>query len=471
MASASPWASGQKIGAYVLLEKLGSGGLGEVWKARDPRLNRVLALKFIHAPRQGSSAPRELLHEARAASALNHPNIVTIFEIGESQETTFLAMEFVEGETLRRRMQHSAVPLEEALDIATQAAAGLAAAQTQGLVHRDLKPENIMLRADGYVKLVDFGLAKLLPGATTTTDGDAETTPPTQSGQLVGTLTYMSPEQARGRAVTGASDVFSFGIVLYELLTGEHPFRAESVMDTLSAILNQEPKPVHARTPAVPRQVSDVVARALQKEPERRYSSAGELAEDLKRARTSMGQTPAQELPSTAQPRPRWMKAVGAVLIAGVLGVAGWALRPVQFFAGREIAESVEVRSIAVANFLTPPGDSAAELMAQALPDDLSVALAMGGMRVASRSSVMGLSGAADPREVGLQLGVDAVLAGSVRSFGPKLRIHVELVSTHTGFQLWSGSFTAESSDLLTDAQKTVEEVAAQVRTAAGGKR
>ena len=224
----------QKIGNYLLLKKLGAGGIGEVWKARDRTLNRVVALKFIFTERQGSTPARDLLKEARAASALNHPNIVTVFEVGETEDWAYLAMEFVEGETLRARMERSAVPLDEALEIAGQALSGLAAAHRAGVLHRDLKPENIMIRGDGYVKLLDFGLAKVLPWARGEQTADsAALGVPTETGQIVGTFTYMSPEQARGLTVVPASDVFSFGIVLYELFTREHPFRGPTVMDTL----------------------------------------------------------------------------------------------------------------------------------------------------------------------------------------------------------------------------------------------
>jgi serine/threonine protein kinase len=214
--------------------------LGEVWKARDQVLNRVVAMKFVTAAGE-SGGSRELLKEARAASALNHPNIVTVYEVGESPQGAYMTMEVVEGETLRAKMKRGDLAPSDILDIASQVAEGLAVAHAHGIVHRDLKPENIMIRADGYVKVLDFGLAKRLPWAQADAGGSATASVGTVTGHLAGTFSYMSPEQARAQEVGPASDVFSFGIILYEMLTGSHPFRADSVMDTLHNIVSGEP--------------------------------------------------------------------------------------------------------------------------------------------------------------------------------------------------------------------------------------
>jgi len=452
-----------KIGSYTLLEKLGAGGLGEVWKARDRRLNRVVALKFISPERRASASPRDLLREARAASALNYPNILTIFEVVESEDWAFLAMEFVEGETLRERLKRPPLPLDEALEIATQVLGGLATAHRHGIVHRDLKPENIMLRVDGYVKVVDFGLAKVVPWAQ---DSQAETTPAssaTDSGAIVGTLTYLSPEQARAQPVTPASDVFSFGIVLYEMLTGEHPFKADTAMDTVSAILTRAPVSVSTRAPSVPRELSEICARALAKEPSQRYPSAVELREHLKRGRAEERVSArAEQAAPRVRHKPRWMQAVGGVLIVALLSVAGWRYRA-------SSAGSVglpAVRSVAVMNFRTAPDDPRAQILAQDLPEELGSALSKAGLQVAARSSVVELGSAVRARDMGAQLGVEGVVDGSVRSFGDKLKVHVELVSTRTGFQVWSETFTVEGEDLLSGEQKTAAQITAQLQQA-----
>jgi serine/threonine-protein kinase len=464
MTPASARAPQQRIGVYVLLERLGSGGLGEVWKARDPRLNRIVALKFLSAETTHGAPGRELLREARAASALNHANIVTIFEIGESEGATYLAMEFVEGETLRARLERPPVAFEEALDIATQMALGLAAAHRHGIVHRDLKPENVVLRVDGCVKLVDFGLAKQLPWSEASTMDSAPGSA-TESGQIVGTFHYMSPEQARGQRVTPASDAFSFGIVLYEMLTGEHPFRAATPMDTLSAILHKEPQPASARTPAVPPPVAEVVTRALEKEPSRRYPSAIELAEALKTARTSSSSVPLPA-PSVVRPQSRSMRVIGIVLLAAVLGGGVWVTQSQRWFGDSGSEQSIQVESLAVMSLQAPREDSTAVFLAESLADDLSVALARVGLRVASRSTVQAAPAAASPREMGAQLGVDAVLTGTIRSFGTRLRVHVELVNTRTGFQIWSTSATLDSAEVMSGEPRVAADLASQLAEA-----
>ena len=458
-------APGQKVGAYVLVGKLGAGGIGEVWKARDPRLNRVVALKFISAVRQGSSPMRDLLREARAASALNHPNIVTIFEVGESGSSAFLAMEFVEGETLRARLKRPPLPLEEALDLAGQIAAGLAAAHRVGIVHRDLKPENVMLRADGLVKLMDFGLAKVVSSAQQSTAGFGPTSQATESGAIVGTLTYMSPEQARGQALTPASDIFSFGILFHELLTAEHPFQAETPMDTLFAIVNKEPPRVAERCPTVPKAVSEIGARALEKDASRRYPSAVEMAEQLKQAKSLRLAAAPETMTYGAAPtrhKPRWMQALGVVLIAALISLAVWSYHSRSPAGGA----GLRTQSIAVMNVRAAADDQGASAFAQDLPEELGVALSKTGLQIASHESVLQLGGSVKPRDVGAQLGVDAVLEGSVRSVGSKIKLHVELANTRTGFMVWSDTFTVEGEDALNGEQKTAGEIAQELRQA-----
>jgi len=271
------------FGCYEILSTLGAGGMGEVYLAHDARLNRRVALKMLSADLTDN---RERLHrleqEAQAASALNHPNIITIYEIGAEDETHFIAMEFIEGETLRRKLQTARLEIAETLNIATQIAAALDAAHRSGIVHRDLKPENVMLREDGFVKVLDFGLAKL-----TNTKGDmpVDTEIPTRPlmrttpGMVMGTVVYMSPEQVRGQEVDARTDIFSFGVVLYEMLTGRLPFADETMNDCIASILKSEPAPLDANTPP---ELQGIVRKALQKKADARYQSAKDLLVDLK---------------------------------------------------------------------------------------------------------------------------------------------------------------------------------------------
>ncbi len=274
-----PIAAGTLVGPFEVLSLLGSGGMGEVYRGRDTRLGREVALKVlpVHLAEDREGLAR-FAHEARAASALNHPNIVTIYDIGKTDDAPFLAMEFVTGRTLRDVIKDGAVPFRRLLDIAAQLTDGLASAHGAGIVHRDLKPENLMLSADGFLKILDFGIAKLAPGFA---GGDLSSSI-TGTGLVVGTPGYMSPEQAAGRPVDFRSDQFSVGLILYELATGRRAFERPSPVETLSAIIRDEPEPLSALAPRLPAPVRWVVERCLAKDPEERYASTRDLAREWK---------------------------------------------------------------------------------------------------------------------------------------------------------------------------------------------
>jgi TolB-like protein/tRNA A-37 threonylcarbamoyl transferase component Bud32 len=445
----------QQVGNYVLLEKLGAGGLGEVWKARDRRLNRVVALKFLTQERAGHSAARDLLREARAASALNHPNIVTVFEVGESGDASYLAMELVEGETLRARMKHGRVPEGESVEWVAQVLTGLAAAHRHGIVHRDLKPENIMIRDDGIVKVMDFGLATRVPwaaesGQTAATADSAHTT----KTPVGGTYAYMSPEQARGLETGPPSDCFSLGVIFHEALTGEHPFRGPTLMDTLQAILSQDAPP----SPGP----GEVVRRALRKEPGERYRDAQEMLEQLRQWRTAAGAPPLAAAASALVERrtPRWVRAAAAAGIALLLGVGAWFGWTASRGGGAQV-----VRSVAVMSITADSEDAPARALAKGLAEELGTELARAGLRVVSASSAQDLAPQSGVRGVS-QLGVDALLTGSVRSYGSRFKIHVELVNARTRFQIFSDTLTAVAEDPLEAEQKTAGEIRARLQAA-----
>jgi serine/threonine protein kinase/tetratricopeptide (TPR) repeat protein len=283
---------GQDVGAYKIVDLLGVGGMGEVYLAEDTRLGRKVALKFL--PDYFTSdrtRVRRFEQEARAASALNHPNILTVYEIGESAGTQFIATEFVEGRTLRQYMEGVQTTLGEVLDVAIQVARALGIAHQAGIVHRDIKPENIMLRPDGYIKVLDFGLAKVSEPhrPILVSDGLSQSHSDTQSGLLVGTPHYMSPEQARGLKVDGRTDIFSLGAVIYEMLTGRKPFEGETTSHVIVAILEKDPPPVTDVNPGIPAALEVIVRKALQKDMQARYQTAGELIEDLRSFRRREG--------------------------------------------------------------------------------------------------------------------------------------------------------------------------------------
>jgi Tol biopolymer transport system component len=278
----------QQIGSYLVLSLLGKGGMGEVYLAQDTRLGRKVALKFL--PAQLTRNTEQLLRferEARAASALNHPNILTVHHIGQHGTTHFIATEYIEGATLRERMGASKLGLKEALDITIQIANALSAALEEGIIHRDIKPENIMIRRDGYVKVLDFGLAKLAERHGTPGSGQAVSLD-TESGMVIGTITYMSPEQALGREVDHRTDLFSLGVVLYEMVTGAPPFKKSTVAATFDALLNHAPNPVTEADPALPMELERIIARTLEKDRELRFQTASDLRVELSRLKRDL---------------------------------------------------------------------------------------------------------------------------------------------------------------------------------------
>ncbi len=296
--------SGTKLGSYEIVGALGAGGMGEVFRARDSKLGRSVAIKVLGAQYSSDSERLQRFEqEARSASGLNHPNIVTIHDIGRQDGTAYLAMEFVEGKTLRELIEAGPLPLKKALSIAAQVADGLAKAHAAGIVHRDLKPENVMVTADGLVKVLDFGLAKLIgmPGEGSGASATA-VMPATNPGVVLGTVGYMSPEQARGATVDFRSDQFSLGTLLYEMLTGKRPFQRESSAQTMAAIIEDDPPPITELNPKAPAPVRWIVERCLAKEPDERYASTRDLARDLQRVRDHLSEASSGSVLGVAAP-------------------------------------------------------------------------------------------------------------------------------------------------------------------------
>src|SRR5438105_2270597 len=319
--------SGTRLGVYEVIAPLGAGGMGEVWRARDTRLSREVAIKVL--PADFASDPSRLKRfekEARSASALNHPNIVTIYEIGSSDSISYIAMERVEGKTLRELLFGGALPVKKLLPIAAQIADGLAKAHEAGIVHRDLKPENVMVTKDGLVKILDFGLAKLTQIGSGSEEGShLPTETGTSAGVVLGTAGYMSPEQAAGQPVDFRSDQFSFGSILYEMATGKRAFQKGTSVDTLSAILHEDPEPVSEINPQAPAPLRWIVVRCLAKDPDGRYASTKDLARELANLRdhiseASLSSEPIAILRPTRRP---WLlgAGAGALLAAALLGL------------------------------------------------------------------------------------------------------------------------------------------------------
>ena len=326
-------ACGERVGPYEVLSLLGSGGMGEVYRARDTRLGREVALKVLPAAFASDAGRlRRFEQEARAATALNHPNITTVYDVAPVGESHYIAMELVDGKTLRRILSSGALSIKKAVQIATQLADGLAKAHEAQIVHRDLKPENVMVSKDGFVKILDFGLAKLAAAAPIEPSAETVSTQDgTSPGTVVGTVGYMSPEQARGDPVAAAADQFSFGAIVYEMLTGNRAFAGGSNAEVLSTILRDEPPPIASLNPSVPAPLVWIVERCLSKAAEDRYDSTRDLAKDLKRVeerdlRDSSVTTPAVETAPQQTRRSVWALAL-SIMVAAALGLAYWPRR------------------------------------------------------------------------------------------------------------------------------------------------
>ena len=314
-----------RLGSYEILSPLGAGGMGEVYRARDARLGRDVAVKVLPSALAGDTDRlKRFEKEARAASSLNHPNIVTIYDIGEAGGTAFIAMELVDGETLRELLADGPVATKRLQAVAAQVADGLAKAHGAGIVHRDLKPENVMVTRDGFVKILDFGLAKL----TEPEERDGRTHAPTMSGEtaagvVMGTAGYMSPEQALGKPLDLRSDQFSFGSILYEMTAGRRAFVRESMPETLTAIIRDEPEPLGDLSPPTPAPLRWIVERCLAKSPDGRYASTRDLAQDLAALKDRIAETSGGAVSAgSSSARPRWLVALAS---AGFLAAAAFA--------------------------------------------------------------------------------------------------------------------------------------------------
>ena len=328
---------GQTLGHYRIESKLGEGGMGAVWRARDIRLDRFIALKTLPAEKLADEdRRRRFVQEAKAASALNHPNIVHIYDIADADSVPFIAMEYVAGKTLDQLIGRRGLRLNETLKYAIQIADALARAHSAGIVHRDLKPSNVMVDEHGLVKVLDFGLAKLTETATGELGETATVTGPedpnTEEGTIVGTVAYMSPEQAEGKKVDARSDIFSFGSLLYEMVTGRSAFHGDSKLSTLSAILKEDPKPVSSVTPDVPRDLEKIISHCLRKDADRRFQHMADvktLLDELKEESDSGKLTGVARGATTGQKfRLRWSLAGTAVVLLAGVGVVFWFLRP-----------------------------------------------------------------------------------------------------------------------------------------------
>jgi TolB-like protein/Tfp pilus assembly protein PilF/predicted Ser/Thr protein kinase len=434
--------SGRRLGPYEILSPIGAGGMGEVLKARDTRLQRTVAIKVLPSELSSDAERRSRFErEAHAASALNHPNITTVFDIGEDEGTHYIVMELVEGKTLRELMHEGPLSTETMLPLATQIAEGLAKAHSAGIVHRDLKPENVMVTEDGLVKILDFGLAKLVPqGAGEGSEAPTETRV-TQEGVYLGTVPYMSPEQAANRRLDYRSDQFSFGSILYEMATGKRAFKKDTVPETLAAIIEDEPEPIRKLNEAVPAELSVIVERCLAKGPAQRYESTGDLAKELKAV---------PEAPSPWRARRRVLSGTGAVVVVLLAAALGPKLRGLWDQLTTR-AGPAPIESLAVLPLRNLSGDPEQEYFADGMTEALITDLAkLSGLKVIAPHSAMRYKGTDKPlAEVARELGVDALVEGSALRAGNSVRIMAQLIDPKTEQALWAESYERALENVL----------------------
>ena len=449
-------ASGERLGSYTIVAPLGRGGMGEVYLAEDEVLKRRVAIKLLHAEEVSSeTARRRLLNEARAAARLEHPHICPIFEVGEHGQAPFIVMPFIDGETLAARLNRSRLSSDEAIEIAIQIASALQEAHDRGVVHRDVKPQNIMLAAQGHVKLMDFGLAKLTERAATMVAGAETGTQLTAPHTVVGTASYMSPEQARGDSVDSRSDLFSLGSTLFEAVSGRPPFLERTVTETIAAVLLKAPPPIHVLVDGIPEAFQRVIDKCLEKDLTKRYQTSAALLADLRTVRAA---TPGAK--ATPASRVALSRAGLAIVTAALVAIAalGYYLR---------LPDPPRARgSLAVLPFAVSSGAADAEYLGDGLAEGLITALARApGLRVKSRHLAFQHRGReAEAQAVARALDVDAILTGRIVARNDRVVVTAELLDGADGSLLWSEQADRPGSDIIGVQEAISRGVSARLR-------
>ncbi len=489
--------SHRRISHYRILKKLGVGGMGKVYLAEDLNLGRQVAVKVLsHELTDNPEHLRRFEREARAASALNHPNILTVYEIGEADGAHFIATEFIEGESLSQRMKRGAMGLLEVLDIGIQIASALAAAHEARIVHRDIKRDNIMVREDHLVKVLDFGLAKLVQEEAHELDSEGITKAlhKTTPGVVMGTAEYMSPEQARGHEVDERTDIWSLGVVLYRMVTGKKPFNGETISDVIASILTTDPPPLVNEAEPVPRELEQIISKALHKNREDRYQHSKDLLIDLKDCKqelefsSRLGASVSREQrswqsnssaevetsvvtdvhpTSRAQYLANKIKrhklgvAAALVVLIGLVTIGALAYR--RYFAA---ADQTGIDSLAVLPFVNDTGDPEMEYVSDGLSESLINNLSqLPGLKVIARSSAFRYKGKdANSEEVARALGVKSILTGRVLRHGENLQISVELMDARDKTHMWGGQYNRSGRDLMAMQQDIAQEISRTLR-------
>jgi eukaryotic-like serine/threonine-protein kinase len=448
---------GQTFGHYKISKRIGSGGMGEVYLATDMIAGRKAALKLLPIRFTGDAERlKRFQQEAHAVVALNHPNILTVYEIGEEHSTHYIASELIEGETLRQRLLRGRMELSEAVDVAIQVASALAAAHEAGIVHRDINPENIMLRPDGYVKVLDFGIAKLAEQEVPLTipRDEALLLVETNLGLILGTVPYMSPEQACGAPVDKRTDIWSLGVVLYEMVTGHAPFIRDTPREVMSTIVKKKPPPLTSYIRQTPRELQQMISKALRKDRTERYQSASEMLPALKNLRHKLE---LKAVPSWL----RWARSPVALVLALLVFALALAL---PFYRHRNMATSLPPKkSIAVLPLENLSEEKENAFFADGIHDELLSNLSkIADLKVISRTSVMQYKSGIkrNLKQTAQQLGVSNVVEGNVRRAGNRVRVSVQLIDARTDTHLWAEHYDRDVADVFAIQAEIAQEIA-----------